>query len=125
MKRLSNLKILLERRKILRKNQTKEEIILWDSLKDKKLGSKFRRQHSMGPYILDFYCTNKKLAIELDGNQHKDAIEYDKERENFLNDKGITVIRFWNNEIFKNINKVLEKINKFSLSLSYSIASLC
>jgi len=107
------LKILLERRKILRKNQTKEEIILWDSLKDKKLGSKFRRQHSMGPYILDFYCTNKKLAIELDGNQHKDAIEYDKERENFLNDKGITVIRFWNNEIFKNINKVLEKINKF------------
>src|SRR3989338_7207642 len=125
MKRLSNLKILLERRKILRKNQTKEEIILWDSLKDKKLGSKFRRQHSMGPYILDFYCTNKKLAIELDGNQHKDAIEYDKERENLFIFSS-TLLIFLKISLFQNLMTVIPlSFKKFSLSLSYSIASLC
>jgi very-short-patch-repair endonuclease len=70
---------------------------------------KFFRQYSFGPYILDFYCPQKKLAVELDGGQHNqlDGREYDADRTNYLNVYGIEVVRFWNNEVLGNMDGVL------------------
>ena len=101
---------LLFRRKILRKEVTPEEYTLWFHLKGDRLGVKFRRQHGIGPYIADFYCKEKNLIIELDGSQHMEAKEYDKERDLYLKTLGIKVVRFWNNEINTNLIQVLRKI---------------
>ena len=73
------------RRKELRNSQTPQEFKLWFHLKNKKLGVKFRRQHGIGSYIVDFYCSDKNLVIELDGNQHLESREYDKERSSYFN----------------------------------------
>jgi very-short-patch-repair endonuclease len=106
------------RRRYLRKNPTQAEQILWQSVRGKKIdGVRFHRQYGVGPYILDFFCPTTRLAIELDGSQNENEKEYDKERGLFLKDKGITVIRFWNEEITKNLAEVLEKINKIQRSL--------
>ncbi len=110
MKFLHNDPKLKYRRKELRKNQTEEESFLWANLRRKKLGYKFSRQYSCGPYIIDFYCVENKLAIELDGGQHLNNKDYDKERDDFLKYKGITVLRFWNNELNVSIDNVLNKI---------------
>jgi len=72
------------RRKELRHNETKEEKLLWANLRRKKLNYKFTRQYSAGPYILDFYCAEKRIGIELDGFQHLENKDYDKERDNYL-----------------------------------------
>ncbi len=116
MTKIHNKQILKPRRVKLRENQTNEESILWEILRRKNFNFKFKRQHSIGPYIVDFYCATKRIAIELDGNQHKDALEYDQERSNFLESKNIKVLRFWNNEIQNNIENVLNKI-KSELSI--------
>lgn len=100
----------LEKRKLLRRNQTPQEIILWAHLRRNKFGVKFKRQYSVGPYILDFYSPRNKLAIEIDGSQHTENHEYDKERSKYLSVLGIKVIRFWNNEINVNIYGVISKI---------------
>ena len=100
----------LAKRIFLRKSQTPQEIILWDKLRNNQLGFKFKRQYSVGPYVLDFYCPIKKLAIEIDGLQHIQDKAYDIERSNYLSIFGIRVIRFWNNEININIDEVILKI---------------
>lgn len=107
-------------RKYLRKNSTHAENILWQELRGKKLiDTKFKRQFAVDKYILDFYCPELKLAIELDGEIHKDinVYENDKVRTNFLNSFGIKVIRFDNKEIFNSVEKVLEKIKSEILKL--------
>lgn len=105
------------RRRQLRKNPTEAERILWQELRGKKIGGvRFHRQYSVGPYILDFFCPTARLAIELDGDQHKDAKEYDIERDVFLKEKGITTIRFWNDEVLKNLPAVLKKITEVQRS---------
>ena len=86
---------------------------LWHYLRNKKLGVKFRRQHGIGPYVVDFYCKENNLVIESDGAQHKDEKEYDKERDNYMETLGIKVLRFWNGEIDKNTEKVLQKIKDY------------
>jgi very-short-patch-repair endonuclease len=104
---------LKNRRIELRKKSTEGEDILWRWISGKQIkNSKFWRQYSVGPYILDFYCPKARLAIELDGNQHakKEEVEYDKHREEFLNLNNIKTIRFWNDEIFNNIESVISKI---------------
>lgn len=101
-----------ERRKGLRKSSTPQEFKLWFYLKTKNLGVKFRRQQSIGPYIADFYCKEKNLVIELDGSAHVEARSYDNERSLYLETIGIKTIRFWNNEIDKNMDGVLNKIKK-------------
>ncbi len=108
-----NTPLLKERRKDLRNNATEPEQLLWQKLKRKQLGEKFIRQYSVGPYILDFYCPSKKLAIELDGSQHttKDAQKYDHERTLFLNDWNIKVLRFWNSEVSHDLKSVCNKIH--------------
>jgi very-short-patch-repair endonuclease len=101
-----------DRRKELRKRSTPEEHLLWAKLRAGQLGYKFRRQHSIGPYIADFYCSEKKLIIELDGNQHLDNKGYDLERTNYFESLDIKVLRFWNDEI-NNIEKIISRIIEF------------
>jgi very-short-patch-repair endonuclease len=100
----------LTKRVLLRQSQTPQEIILWDKLRNNKLGFKIKRQYSVGPYVLDFYCPFKKLAIEIDGSQHVENKEYDIERSDYLSVFGIKIIRFWNNEINASIDDVINKI---------------
>ncbi|MFW6211092.1 MAG: endonuclease domain-containing protein, partial [bacterium] len=96
--------------KELRKNSTDAENKLWNALKAKRfMGLKFRRQQQVGGYIADFYCTEKKLIIELDGGQHANSIS-DEKRDEFMESKGIRVLRIWNNEIMNNIEGVMEHI---------------
>jgi very-short-patch-repair endonuclease len=99
----------------LRHRTTEAEQKLWASLRNRQLqGKKFRRQHAIANYVVDFYCNEAKLAIELDGNFHTEteAKEYDKLRTILLNELGITVLRFWNEEVIKSPDKVLQKISK-------------
>ena len=98
------------RRKELRSNETPEEKLLWTKLRRKSLGHKFSRQYSAGPYILDFYCPEKRLTIELDGFQHLGNKDYDRERDEYLLLNDIKVLRFWNNQISDNMDEVLAKI---------------
>lgn len=99
------------KRRTLRRNQTNSEHKLWQFLKNRQFnGLKFYRQYSIGAYILDFYCPQKLLAIELDGGQHIINEKYDEERTNFINALGIKVIRFWNHEALQKIEGVLEVI---------------
>ena len=100
----------LNKRIYLRRTQTPQEIILWSKLRNNQLGFKFKRQYSVGPYVLDFYCPIKKLVIEIDGSQHVLNKNYDIERSDYLLVFGIKVIHFWNNEINTNIEGVILKI---------------
>ena len=100
----------LTKRLLLRRSQTSQEIILWSKLRNSQLGYRFKRQYSVGPYVLDFYCPIKKLAIELDGSQHLENKEYDTERSDYLAVFDITVILFWNNEVNTNLEGVILKI---------------
>lgn len=112
MKSIHNIKKLISRRKELRNNSTAEEILLWLRLKNSQTGFKFRRQHSIGGYIPDFYCPAKKLVIEIDGSQHfkKENKEYDKVRTSYFAGLNIKVLRFTNLEISTETEKVLRKI---------------
>lgn len=112
MKSVNNIKGLYDRRKELRNNSTPEEILLWLELKNSKTGFKFRRQHSIGGYITDFYCPTKKLIIEIDGSQHskKENREYDKIRTDYFEGLNIKVLRFTNKQIATETQEVLKKI---------------
>ena len=101
---------LKDRRRELRNSATPEERILWERIRRRQLGFKIYRQYSIGPNIADFYCASKKLVIELDGKHHLMHQGYDKERTDYFNDLGIKVLRFWNDEIDKNIESVIKKI---------------
>ena len=104
----------------LRNNMTDTEKILWEKLKKKEtVGYRFRRQHPVGYYILDFYSHQLKLCIEIDGEYHdsKEQQQKDKERDDFLEFNGITVIRFKNEEIQNNIEKVINGIKSQIIKL--------
>ena len=95
----------------LRQNSTDAERRLWYFLRAKRLkGYKFRRQHLVYPFVVDFICLEKKLVVEVDGGQHAKRSCYDEKRTLFLQSKGYTVLRFWNNEIFKETEAVLSEI---------------
>ena len=97
----------------LRLNPSKAQNTLWYYLRTKQLkGRKFRREHPMGPYILDFVCLEKKLVIEIDGGQHAEQIVYDSNRTRWLHTQGFRVLRFWNNEVLGNTESVLEIISR-------------
>ncbi len=98
------------KRRDLRKRQTKEESKMWRLVRDNRLGFKFRRQVSIGPYVTDFYCREKQLVIELDGLQHINNSEYDIKRADYFLSNGIRTIRFWNDEINNNFKEVEKKI---------------
>ena len=97
----------------LRQVETETEKILWQALRGKRLnGLKFRRQHPYEHYVLDFFCVEHQLAVELDGSVHDvlDQAAYDEERTNFLNEHGLHIIRFRNEDVNKNLSSVLQKI---------------
>ena len=97
--------------KVPRKSTNETERLLWRHLRAKHLGRlKFRRQQPIGKYIVDFACFEKKIVIELDGGQHADNATQDKIRDDFLKSEGFRVLRIWNNELFENVDGVLETI---------------
>jgi len=101
---------ILQHCRELRKNATNPEKVLWALLRNRQLkNAKFRRQHPIEGYIVDFYCQESQLAIELDGSNHLDDSHtiYDEERTELLNSRGIRVIRFWNNDVLQDTETVL------------------
>ncbi len=95
----------------LRKNMTDAEISLWQCLRDRQLaGYKFRRQHPIGPFIVDFVCLEKKIVIEIDGSQHINDKEADNKRSDYLNNHGFRVLRVWNNQVLQEKEAVLSMI---------------
>ena len=97
----------------MRHTATDAETRLWSRLRARRLdGWKFRRQHPIGPYILDFYCPDARLAVELDGGQHAEDQElvYDEERTRRLEESGIRVLRLWNDQALKHTDTALEVI---------------
>ncbi|NMM28975.1 MAG: endonuclease domain-containing protein [Glaciimonas sp.] len=95
----------------MRSGMTDAEALLWKLLRNRLLaGAKFRRQHPVGRYILDFYCDGRKLGIELDGGQHGEAVAYDQVRDQWLRGQGIHIMRFWNNQMLTETEGVLESI---------------
>ena len=106
---------LLQRARRLRQDASNAEQVLWSRLRDRSiLGVKFRRQQVLAGYILDFYCHQAKLAVELDGGQHgePDGRSRDAHRDAVLGGLGVSVLRFWNNEVLTNISGVLEAIQQ-------------
>ena len=111
MRKVHNLTAKKQTRRKLRKLATPQEIILWSRLRNNQLGYKFRRQHSIGKYIIDFYCPKKRLIVEIDGSQHLETQhDYDIERDKYLESLGFEVLRFWDNDVNNNLEGVLLKI---------------
>ena len=114
--KLNNLPEMKPFRRKLRRQMTAAEVALWVMIKNKQLnGERFLRQYSVGHFVLDFYCPNYKLAVELDGAGHftEDGQKYDKNRTDYLNSVGIRVLRFENFEVFQYPMRTLEEIKKY------------
>lgn len=104
---------LIEFARKLRQDATDPEALLWACLRNRRMNKrKFRRQHPLGPYVLDFYCADLKLAIELDGGQHNtpEGKQHDKAREAFLRSQGIETLRFTNDDMMQNTDGVMNVI---------------
>lgn len=111
-----------EQRKNLRRNLTPAEAMLWRALKGRGAGGwKFRRQQGIGPFILDFYCPELRLCVELDGSVHDYSYEYDEQRTKFLNAQGICVIRFRNEQVFGCYDGVVAEIVRICKELAAEI----
>lgn len=95
----------------LRQQATDAEQVLWQRLRNRQIGqAKFRRQHPIGPYVVDFVCLQHRLVIEVDGSQHAEQQERDERRTQFLASQGFRVLRFWNNQVLLKTEAVLEVI---------------
>ena len=104
--------------KRLRQNLTPAEAKLWEAIRSKRLeGLRFRCQHPVGNFILDFYCPSRKLAIEVDGRIHDSQVEYDAERTSKLAEYGYTVLRFSNERVINHLPEVLAEIKRIAFSL--------
>ena len=100
-----------DQRKSLRRNLTPAEATLWRALKGRGAGGwKFRRQQGIGPFILDFYCPEVRLCVELDGSVHDYSYDYDEQRTAYLNAQGIRVVRFRNEQVFTCLDGVVAEI---------------
>ena len=104
-------RVTLETARLLRKNMTDSEKLLWEQLKGKQvMGLRFRRQHPIDIFIADFYCHDARLVIEIDGEIHKVKVEYDDGREAEIERYNIKILRFSNDEIMSNIDEVINRI---------------
>jgi very-short-patch-repair endonuclease len=107
------MKPAIARARELRKNSTDAERLLWQHLRLRQInGDRFRRQRPVGRYILDFVCLEKRVAVEIDGGQHSEAVSYDRQRDEWLRKQGFVVLRFWNDEVLTQIEGVKEVIWK-------------
>jgi len=107
---------IIELSRALREHSTDAESVLWYCVRDRRLfGAKFRRQHTIGPFIADFACPARKLVIELDGGGHNtpEIIERDRQRSEWLERNRWKVIRFWNHEVLHELEAVLMRITEF------------
>jgi very-short-patch-repair endonuclease len=97
--------------KILRRNATDAERLLWSRLRSRQLaGYRFRRQRPIGNYVCDFVCLSDRVVVELDGSQHVEQADYDDQRDSFLRSSGYRVLRFWNSDVMDRLDTVLETI---------------
>ncbi len=95
----------------LRNTGTDAESKFWQSVRARQLaGWKFRRQFPYGPYVVDFICLDAKMIVELDGGQHAEHLDYDAARTQFLESAGFRVLRFWDHDVLRNLNAVLEQL---------------
>jgi len=104
-----------EFRRELRSNRTGAESRLWSVLRNRKLeGRKFRRQHTIGPYTVDFFCFEEKLIIEADGISHDNvgSIIYDEKRDSYMESRGLRILRFTNKEVYYHLEEVLNEIRQ-------------
>lgn len=116
------IKMSLKQRKHLRQNLTNPEKIIWQKLRNRQIrGFKFRRQHNIGKFIVDFYCDEIKLIIEIDGDVHAFQEEQDKKRQIFLENRGMRIVRYTNYEVRDNLMGVLEDILKKCEELSKGV----
>lgn len=98
------------RARSLRRGDNIAEGRLWNELKDRRLnGFKFVRQFPIGPYFADFLCRQKRLVVEIDGSQHQGS-DYDRRRDEFMQQEGFSVLRFWNEDVLTQLDQVLETI---------------
>ncbi|WP_312417123.1 endonuclease domain-containing protein [Comamonas sp.] len=105
--------VKVQQARALRQSPTTAEQLLWRHLRNRQLaGAKFRRQHPLGPYILDFVCLEHGLVVEVDGGQHADpqAQAYDQQRSAWLQQQGLRVLRFWNHDVLQQTNEVLAQL---------------
>jgi len=110
MKLVHNLRELADRRRELRKQSTEAEKLLWQELRNNKLELKFRRQYSIGGYILDFYCSKKRLIVEIDGPIHNSSKEYDSIRDKHFRELDYKVLRFKNNDVINRLESIIKEI---------------
>ncbi|MBL8518102.1 MAG: endonuclease domain-containing protein [Betaproteobacteria bacterium] len=113
MKLQSNTQIITEKRpRQLRNSATDAERLVWQHLRNRqRLGAKFRRQHALGNYIVDFVSFDAMLIVELDGGQHAEQAAYDTQRDAFLSASGFKVLRFWNSDVMTNLDGVASTIH--------------
>ncbi|WP_101688259.1 endonuclease domain-containing protein [Dysgonomonas massiliensis] len=104
---------LFEKAKVLRQNMTQAELLLWEKLKGSQLGARFKAQHPIDIFIVDFYCHRYKLVVEVDGEIHMAQQEYDKARTEELEKYGLSVIRFTNQEVSDGIESVIDRIKGY------------
>jgi very-short-patch-repair endonuclease len=115
MATILNWQMNAEKRKILRKEPTRAEYLLWQRISNKQLyGYRFRRQFGIGPYIVDFYCPEAKLVIEVDGGYHTEAeqIVNDEQRQKDIEALGLRMLRFTNGAILESLNEIIELIKE-------------
>ena len=101
----------IERARELRRRMTDAEVILWQRLRNERLGVKFRRQEPAGPFVVDFLCRSENLVVEVDGSQHANSAR-DEQRDLYLACEGFRVLRFWNTEVIGNAEGVIEVIRR-------------
>ena len=102
----------------LRASQTAAEQALWERLRRKQVAStRFRRQHAIGPFVVDFYCGKAKLIVEVDGPVHLEQVSRDRERQSYLEGLGFVVMRFTNDEVFLSLVDVVERIESKTIEL--------
>ena len=105
-----------EAAKLLRARMTPAEETLWEALRNDAAGARFRRQHPIGRFVLDFYCASRKLAVEVDGSVHDGREDLDAERSAALALRGIRVIRFRNEEVLANVDDVVARIRRWTMA---------
>jgi very-short-patch-repair endonuclease len=103
----------LARVRQMRRSATAPERLIWNALRSRRLGGfKFKRQVWIGAYIADFLCAEAKVIVELDGSQHSDAADYDRQRDASLAEAGYLSLRFWNNDVIENLEGVLRTVQQ-------------
>ncbi len=101
----------ISRARRLRQSSTPAELILWKHLRSRRFADfKFRRQRPIGPFTIDFVCLGLQIILELDGESHLSKLEKDQERDEYLRQRGFRVLRYWNNQIYDELESVLEEI---------------